>query len=304
MLKLGPEKSLSKSYPALFVGGAQAASMAKIGSFRWPPADAKLAVLRNYLFRTLILWISMAANSLTNKIALITGGGSGIGLGCAVALAKEGCRVVIAGRREDVLKQAAATWTGQPEILFRACDVGERADVNKLFAWANEKLGRIDILVNAAGVNLKNRLMSNMDPPDWDRVMTINASGVYNAMYAVLPQMRERKDGVIINISSISGKRAAALGGVAYNASKFAVAALSTSVANEEAPNNIRITTIFPGEVDTPILEHRPQPVSAERRAKMLRPEDVADIVVAVARLPARAHVPELIIKPTGQEYV
>jgi NADP-dependent 3-hydroxy acid dehydrogenase YdfG len=246
----------------------------------------------------------MAANSLNNKTALITGGGSGIGLGCAVALAKEGCRVVIAGRREDVLKQGAATWTGQPAILCHACDVGDRVDVEKLFAWTNEKLGRIDILVNAAGVNLKNRLMSNMAPPDWDRVLNINASGVYNAMYAVLPQMRERKDGVIINISSISGKRAAALGGVAYNASKFAVAALSTSVANEEAGNNIRITTIFPGEVDTPILEHRPQPVSAERRAKMLLPEDVADLVVAVAKLPPRAHVPELIIKPTGQEYV
>jgi NADP-dependent 3-hydroxy acid dehydrogenase YdfG len=75
-------------------------------------------------------------------------------------------------------------------------------------------------------------------------------------------------------------------------------------VANEEAGNNIRITTIFPGEVDTPILEHRPQPVSADRRAKMLLPEDVADIVVAVCKLPPRAHVPELIIKPTGQEYV
>jgi NADP-dependent 3-hydroxy acid dehydrogenase YdfG len=182
--------------------------------------------------------------------------------------------------------------------------VGQRADVERLFTWAKKELGQIDILINAAGVNLKNRLMSNMEPPDWDRVLTINATGVYNAMYAVLPQMRERKDGTIINISSISGKRAAALGGVAYNASKFAVAALSTSVANEEAVNNIRITTVFPGEVDTPILEHRPQPVSAERRAKMLLPEDVADLVVAVCKLPARAHVPELIIKPTGQEYV
>jgi NADP-dependent 3-hydroxy acid dehydrogenase YdfG len=119
----------------------------------------------------------------------------------------------------------------------------------------------------------------------------------------VLPQMRERRDGLIVNISSISGKRAAAIGGVAYNASKFAMAALGISVANEEAANNIRITTIYPGEVDTPILEHRPQPVSAERRAKMLLPEDVADLVVAIAKLPARAHVPELIIKPTGQEY-
>jgi len=245
----------------------------------------------------------MAAASLTGKNVLITGGGSGIGLGCAVALAREGCRVAIAGRRMEMLQQAAATWTGKPPILCQVCDVGDRADTERLFAWAQQQLGRIDILVNAAGVNLKNRLMSNMLPPDWDRVLSINATGVYNTMYAVLPQMRERKDGLIVNISSISGKRAAALGGVAYNASKFAVAALSTSVANEEAPNNIRITTIFPGEVDTPILEHRPQPVSAERRAKMLLPDDVADIVVAIARLPARAHVPELVIKPTGQEY-
>jgi len=245
----------------------------------------------------------MSGVSLNGKTALITGGGSGIGLGCALALAREGCRVAIAGRRLEVLQAAAASWKGQPPILFSACDVGDRGDVEKLFAWATEKLQRIDILVNASGVNLKNRLMSNMAPPDWDRVLTINATGVYNAMYAVLPQMRERRDCVIINISSISGKRPAALGGVAYNASKFAVAALGTSVANEEAPNNIRITTIFPGEVDTPILEHRPQPVSTERRAKMLLPEDVADIVVAIARLPARAHVPELVIKPTGQEY-
>jgi NADP-dependent 3-hydroxy acid dehydrogenase YdfG len=245
----------------------------------------------------------MSATSLARKTALVTGGGSGIGLGVALALAREGCRVAIAGRRLEVLKEAAASWTSQPPILYQACDVADRADVEKLFGWAGRELGQIDILVNAAGINLKNRLMSNMTPPDWDRVLAINASGVYHTMYAVLPQMRQRRDGLIVNISSISGKRAAAIGGVAYNASKFAVAALGTSVANEEAPNNIRVTTIYPGEVDTPILEHRPQPVSAERRAKMLLPEDVADLVVAIAKLPPRAHVPELVIKPTGQEY-
>src|SRR5438876_8937522 len=122
----------------------------------------------------------MSAISLKDKTALITGGGSGIGLGCALALAREGCRVAIAGRRLDVLKAAAASWTGQPSILFSACDVGDRADVEKLFAWANQSLQRIDILVNAAGVNLKNRLMSNMSPPDWDRVPTIKATGVCN----------------------------------------------------------------------------------------------------------------------------
>jgi NADP-dependent 3-hydroxy acid dehydrogenase YdfG len=241
--------------------------------------------------------------SLQGKTALITGGGSGIGLATAVALAKEGCRVAISGRRLDVLKAGAAAYSGQPPIACQACDVAVREDVERLFAWAAKELGQIHILVNAAGVNLKNRMMANMTPPDWDRVMAINATGVYNTMYAVLPQMRERKDGVIINISSISGKRAAALGGVAYNASKFAVAALGTSVANEEANAGIRVTTVYPGEVDTPILEHRPQPVSAERRAKMLLPEDVAELVVAIAKLPPRAHVPEIIIKPTVQEY-
>ncbi|MDX1944970.1 MAG: SDR family oxidoreductase [Pirellulaceae bacterium] len=241
---------------------------------------------------------------LTGKTALVTGGGTGIGWGTAVALAEEGCRVAIAGRRREVLKAAADSWTGQPAMLFHECDVGDRGSVERLFAWAGKELGPIDILVNSAGVNIKNRMMSNMPPDEWERVLRINATGVYHCMYAVLPQMRERKDGLIVNISSISGKRAAALGGVAYNASKFAVTALGTSVANEEIPNGIRVTNIFPGEVDTPILEHRPVAVTAERRAKMLLPEDVGLLVVAVARLPPRAHVPELIIKPTVAEYM
>lgn len=242
-------------------------------------------------------------NAFASRNVLVTGGGSGIGLATAVAFAKEGCRVAISGRRLDVLKSAAESFEGKPPLVYCACDVAVRSQVEALFAWTEKELGVIDILINAAGVNLKNRMMGNMVPPDWDRVMAINATGVYNTMHAVLPQMRERKDGLIVNVSSISGKRAAALGGVAYNASKFAVAALGTSVGNEEATNNIRVTTVYPGEVDTPILEHRPQPVSAERRAKMLLPEDVADLVLAIAKLPPRAHVPEVIIKPTVQEY-
>lgn len=240
---------------------------------------------------------------LAGKTALVTGGATGIGQGIAYALAAEGCRVVIAGRREEALKSAVAGCkTGQ--LLCHTVDVADRESVNALVTWANQQLGRIDILVNAAGVNIKKRTMSAMDPEQWDYVMNINAAGVYHAMYAVLPQMRERKDGLVINISSTSGKRAAPLGGVAYNASKFAVAALGTAVANEERNNGVRITTIFPGEVDTPILEHRPEPVSAERRATMLLPEDVAAVVLTIATLPPRAHVPELIIKPTVQEFI
>ena len=240
---------------------------------------------------------------LHGKTALVTGGATGIGYGIAKALAAEGCRVAISGRREDALKTATAEWSGQPAMIYRACDVGDRTGVNALFDWATQQLGRIDILVNSAGTNIKNRSMAEMLPEQFDDIMNANSTGIYNCMYAVLPQMRERKDGLIINISSISGKRAFAIGGIAYVASKFAMSGLSTAVANEDGKNGIRVTTIYPGEVDTPILEKRPKPVSDEHRAAILKPEDFSDIVVAIACLPKRAHVPELILKPTHQDY-
>jgi NAD(P)-dependent dehydrogenase (short-subunit alcohol dehydrogenase family) len=186
--------------------------------------------------------------------------------------------------------------------LFHPVDVADRESVSRLFAWA-ENLGPIDILVNSAGVNIKTRSMSEMTPGQWDQVLAVNATGAYNCLHAVLPQMRERGDGLIVNISSVAGKRSSMLGGVAYCASKFAMTALGTAAGLEEGRNGIRVTNIYPGEVDTPILEHRPKPVSDEHRARCLRPEDVATMVVAVAKLPPLAHVPELVIKPVWQDY-
>lgn len=243
-------------------------------------------------------------SALSGKTALITGGATGIGWGIAKALAEAGCRVAISGRREDKLREAAATWTGTPPMLTHGVDVANRESVHSLFAWAAKELGQIDILVCSAGMNIKNRMLHEMRPEQWDEVMAVNVTGVYNCLYEVLPQMRERKDGLIFIVSSVSGKRAAPLGGVAYNASKFAVTGLGTSAWGEESANGIRVTNIYPGEVDTPILEHRPQPVSEERRATMLRPEDIGILVATIAQLPPHAHVPELVIKPTVQAYV
>lgn len=241
---------------------------------------------------------------LAGKTALITGGGTGIGLGIARALAAEGCRVAIAGRREATVRAAAENWTGQPPLLFHTVDVADRQSVHALFVWANQQLGQIDILVNSAGTNIRNRSMAEMSPEQWDEVLAINATGAYNCLYEVLPQMRQRRDGLIINISSVTGKRALTLGGIAYCASKFAMSALGTAVSNEEARHGIRVTNIFPGEVNTPILERRPQPVSEERKVAMLQPEDLGALAVLIACLPPRAHIPEVIIKPTVQEYV
>ena len=163
---------------------------------------------------------------------------------------------------------------------------------------------RVDLLVNCAGVNVPKRSMSELSPEDWDKVMNINATGAFNCMHYGLPLMRPHKNGLIINISSTSGKRAAPLGGVSYNASKFAMAALGTSASEDERENGIRVTTVFPGEVNTPILDDRPVPPGPEHRAKILKAKDISDIVVAIAKLPPLAHVPELVIKPIGQSFI
>lgn len=240
-------------------------------------------------------------STLDGKTALITGGGSGIGAEIARTLAANGCRVAITGRRESRLQEVADSCDSN--ILCNVCDVADRADVGRLFEWAREHLGSIDILVNSAGINVAKRSMAELDPADWDRLIQINATGAYNCIREALPQMREKQDGVIVNISSVAGIRAGLLGGVAYNASKFAMSALSLTVGEEESRNGIRLTSIYPGEVETPILDERPVPVSAEHRARILQPEDLAAAVLMVVRLPARARVPELVMIPTTQSF-
>jgi NAD(P)-dependent dehydrogenase (short-subunit alcohol dehydrogenase family) len=240
---------------------------------------------------------------LSGKTAVITGGATGIGQAIALSFAREGCRVAIAGRREDKLRQAAAQWQGSPPIEVHAVDVARRQSVGELFRWAEATLGKIDILVNNAGINTPRRTMADMPPETWDEVMQINVTGAYNCIREVLGGMRAQGDGLIINIDSISGLRASVLGGVAYCASKFALTALGTVVGLEEGKHGIRVTSICPGEVDTPLLDGRPTPLSADHRARILHAQDVADAVLMVACLPPRAHVHELVIKPTWQEF-
>jgi NADP-dependent 3-hydroxy acid dehydrogenase YdfG len=238
---------------------------------------------------------------LKNKTALITGGSTGIGYGIAKRFAEEGARVVITGRREDKLQAACASIEG--EVHYFVADVVDREQVNACVAWVHRTLGAIDILVNNAGVNIVERSLKRLTPQGWDYVTRINTDGVFNFIHAVLPHMRERRDGVIITISSIAGLRAGVLGGAAYNASKHAVAALTKTVGLEEKDNGIRCTVIYPGEVDTPLLDDRPEPVSDAHRARILKPDDVAAAALFVAALPPHVNVPELVIKPTTQGY-
>ena len=140
---------------------------------------------------------------LQDKTALVTGGGSGIGLAIALALAREGCNVAITGRNSQRLTEAAAGQQAGLPIQTRACDVSDRDDVARIFAWCEEKLGPVDILVNSAGINVPRRLMTELDPADWDRMVAINLTGSFNCIYAALPGMRSRGGGLIINILNV-----------------------------------------------------------------------------------------------------
>lgn len=240
-------------------------------------------------------------NYLENKSVVVTGGASGMGFAIATELANRGAKVAVGSRRSSVVEEAIRIGAGR--LRGKILDVADRASVQQFFDWVVESQGPVDILINAAGVNIKDRSISAMTPEMWDQVMAINATGAYNCIYAVLPSMRERKEGFIINISSIAGKRAIALGGVAYSASKFAMTSLGTCLSNELAEEGIRVTNIYPGEVDTPILEQRPVPVTEEHRSRILKPADVAEVIVSIANTPSQVHVPELVIKPLLQQY-
>lgn len=245
--------------------------------------------------------------SLNGKTVVVTGGGTGIGQGIATAFSEQGCKVIITGRRMEKLEEAKSIMLAKhpgADVEVQVCDVSDRAAVETLFQNIVSQHGDVDILVNSAGTNIANRKMADMNPEQWDEVLAINATGAYNCIYQVLPAMRGRQDGLIINVSSVAGKRALTLGGIVYAASKFAMTALGTAISNEVADEGVRVTNLYPGEVNTPILEKRPNPVSDEQKAKMVQPEDVGSLMVAIANLPPRAHVPEIILKPTVQEYV
>ena len=206
------------------------------------------------------------------------------------------------GRRQEKLEEAVA---GLPadQVLCCAGDVSDRAAVTAIAREVAERFGPVDTLVTSAGINSKVRTTGEIEPSDWDEGVAVNLTGVFNAVRAVLPGMRAARSGVIVNIASIAGLRASKLAGAAYSAAKHGVVALTHSINEEERESGIRASAICPGEVATPILELRPEPVSPERLAAMLKPEDVSAAVLFVATLPAHVCVPELIIKPVYQVY-
>ena len=240
---------------------------------------------------------------LKDKVAWITGGGSGMGLAGALEFAKAGAHVVISGRNpksnQEAIKKLQAAGSG--ELI--ALDVADREAVASTGAGILKRHGRVDILVNSAGINATRRNWRDVSVESWDQIVAINLNGMFYCCHAVLPAMRERKDGLIINVSSWFGRYANALAGPGYSATKRGVVALTESINIEECANGIRATSLLPGEAATPILEKRPVPPAPEDRAKMLQAEDLGQTFLFIATLPARVCVNEMVISPTWNRF-
>ena len=235
-----------------------------------------------------------------NKTAVVTGAGSGVGRAVAIALAQQQWNLALVGRREQALQQTLRRAGQLPGFgcLVCPCDVGSAAAVEAMGKRTLAHFGQVDVLVNAAGTNVPGRSLQALSQQNYRRLLDTNLHGAYYCIQAFLPAMRERHSGTIVNIVSDAGKQASAKAGVAYVISKFGLAGLTQAINAEERANGIRACAIFPGDIDTPILDLRPAPPPPEARQKMLQPEDVAACVLLAINLPPRAIVEELIIRP------
>ena len=230
-----------------------------------------------------------------NKTAVITGAGSGVGAACARALAKQGWRIALIGRRREPLVEVASAMLG---ALIVPCDIGDPRAVEALGLHVLGEFGSVEVLVNAAGTNVPRRSLEVLQHEDYHAMMNANLNGAYYCTQAFLPEMRARASGTIVNIVSEAGKAASPKAGPGYVISKFGMAGLTSAINAEERSNGIRACSIFPGDIDTPILEKRPAPPDAAARAKMMQPEDIAECVLLAINLPPRAVIEELLVRP------
>ena len=243
--------------------------------------------------------------ALKGKVAWVTGGGSGIGQAGAVELAKSGATVVVSGRRDSALAETETLIKQAGGVAeTQALDITDRDAVARASAAIFARHGRVDILVNCAGVNIPKRFFKDLATTEWDRVVDINLNGALYCILPVLPLMRERRDGLIINIGSWFARYPAYVGGAAYNASKQALTSMTHQLNIEEGLHGIRACVIHPGETVTPMQRARPKPPSPEDQARMLKMEDLGRVVRFVAESPAHVCLNEIVITPTWNRLI
>jgi NADP-dependent 3-hydroxy acid dehydrogenase YdfG len=230
-----------------------------------------------------------------DKTAVITGAGSGVGAAVAEALAREGWRVALVGRRREPLENVAAKLRG---AIICPCDVGNAGDVTTMGTRVLAEFGGVNVLVNAAGTNVPQRALEVLSLTDYHAMIDTNLHGAYHCVQAFLPSMRARRAGTIVNIVSDAGKTASPKAGPGYVMSKFGLAGLTQAINAEERGRGIRACAVFAGDINTPLLDKRPTPPDSAARAKMMRPADVAECVLLAIHLPGNVILEEMIVRP------
>lgn len=233
-------------------------------------------------------------NSLTGKLAIVTGGSRGIGLAVASKLAEFGAELVITARNGDELKNAAQTIAKQGGKCDPiVCDVSSLPDVERLAKTISNSIGKLAVVVNNAGIGGFSAPLHQTDPETWDSILNTNLRGVYYMIRTFAPMLIANGGGDIVNISSLAGKNALP-NGAAYAASKWGLNGLSYSVAEELRAHNIRVTVVCPGSVNTDLSPHTGKNVN-----KMLQPDDVAHVVAMVVTQAPQSFASEILFRPT-----
>ena len=235
--------------------------------------------------------------SLKNKIAWITGAGSGIGQNTAIKLAELGMKVILSGRNIKNLQKTALK-CGK-NSLIKSLDISDKQSVKKITNEIKNEFEHIDVLINCAGINIENRDWDNIDENDWDKVIQTNISGLFYCCKSVIPLMKKRMDGLIINVSSWSGNHVSLLSGVSYTSSKHALNAMTETINMKYCNLGIRACSLCPGEVATPILDKRPKKLTPEQKNKMLKPEDLGETIAFLCQMPKHVCINQLTISPT-----
>jgi NADP-dependent 3-hydroxy acid dehydrogenase YdfG len=237
---------------------------------------------------------------LTGQVAIVTGGGSGIGESTARLLAAEGAQVVICGRRQAPVDGVARAIEKDGGLCAaRAVDLEDASAAAAFAQWTLERFGRVDVLVNNAGHSSRARSIRWVGGAEWESVMAVNLTAVYVLTQAVLPGMLERGGGTIVTVGSLAALKPGLIGGAVYGAAKAAVRNLMGHVHNTLRNRGIRATIVMPAEVDTPILDKRPLNPDATARATMMQAEDVARAILLAVTLPPRTVIEEIVMSPT-----
>ncbi|MBS7790509.1 SDR family oxidoreductase [Roseococcus sp. SDR] len=234
------------------------------------------------------------------KVAWVTGAGSGIGEAAAIALAEMGMIVVLTGRTKAKLDAVAARIKAMGGTAHvKTADMSKAAAVQKVADFIQQKLGRLDVMVNNAGLNITERRWSNLSAEGVKELVEGNLTSAFHGVLAALPIMRAQKDGLFIHTASMAGRFVSPLSGAGYTASKHGVVAMSHSLNMEECGNGIRSTVMCPGEVRTPILDKRPNKLTEKELAEMVQPEDCGALVKFLASQPPHVCINEVLITPT-----